>query len=246
MQTGADFNRTFLDQLEELGIQPDSRQLDMLMEYYLNLEDWNRRMNLTAINGLDDVCTRHFVDSLSIVKCIPKEELEKGLSVIDVGTGAGFPGMVLAIAFPGCRITLADSLNKRIRFLDDTIEKLGLTNVLTVHGRAEDLGASAAYREKFDLAVSRAVSSLPVLLEYCLPFVRTGGRFAAYKGEKLEAELAVSSKAIKVLGGTVRDRVSFELPGTDYFRELLVVEKTSATPARYPRKAGTPSASPIG
>ena len=246
MQTGADFDPTFLDQLKEFNIQPDSRQLDMLMTYYLNLADWNQRMNLTTINGLDDVCTRHFVDSLSIVKCIPQEELEKGLTVIDVGTGAGFPGMVLAVMFPNCRITLADSLNKRIRFLDDTAEKLGLTNVETVHGRAEDLGASAAYREKYDLAVSRAVSALPVLLEYCLPFVRKGGRFAAYKGEKLEAELAVSAKALKVLGGTVSSRVSFELPGTDYFRELLVVEKTAATPARYPRKAGTPAASPIG
>ena len=202
-------------------------------------------MNLTAINGLEDVCTRPFTDSLSIVNCIALTELQTGLLVIDVGTGAGFPGLVLAIAFPECRVLLADSLKKRITFLDDTVSRLGLNNVETVHGRAEDLAADGRYREKYDLAVSRAVSSLPVLLEYCLPFVRVGGRFAAYKGEKLEEELKVSGKAVKVLGGRISKRTAFTLPGTDYYREILLTDKVSNTPSRYPRKAGTPASSPL-
>ena len=232
-------------QLEQLGITPEGHQLDMLYTYYENLSDWNTRMNLTAVNGLEDVCDRHFADSLSIVKNVPLQDLLNGRSVIDVGTGAGFPGLVLAVFFPACRFVLADSLQKRIGFLDDTIRKLGLENTETIHGRAEDLGSDMKFREKFDIAVSRAVSSLPVLLEYCLPFVRTGGVFVAYKGDKLEQELKESERALKVLGGKVTERNRFILPETDFHRELLTVEKVSATPARYPRKAGTPAASPI-
>lgn len=239
------FPDSFSRQLEELGIHLTGQQLDRLYTYYENLADWNTRMNLTAINGLEDVCTRHFTDSLSIVKCIAPAELQAGLSVIDVGTGAGFPGLVLAIAFPQCKVLLADSLNKRITFLNDTVAKLGLDNVLAVHGRAEDLAVDKNYRERYDLAVSRAVSSLPVLLEYCLPFVKVGGRFAAYKGEKLEEELKVSGKAMKILGGKPGRRTAFTLPGTDYFREILLTDKISHTPARYPRKAGTPASSPL-
>ena len=239
------FPESFFRQLDELGISMTGQQLDRLYIYYENLADWNTRMNLTAINGLEDVCTRHFTDSLSIVNCIALTELQTGLSVIDVGTGAGFPGLVLAIAFPECRVLLADSLKKRITFLDDTVSRLGLNNVETVHGRAEDLAADGRYREKYDLAVSRAVSSLPVLLEYCLPFVRVGGRFAAYKGEKLEEELKVSGKAVKVLGGRIGKRTAFTLPGTDYYREILLTDKVSNTPSRYPRKAGTPASSPL-
>lgn len=239
------FPESFERQLEQLGISLTGQQLDRLYTYYENLADWNTRMNLTAINGLEDVCTRHFTDSLSIVKCLDPSELQQGLTIIDVGTGAGFPGLVLAIAFPQCSILLADSLRKRITFLDDTVSKLGLDNVCTVHGRAEDLAANREYRERYDLAVSRAVSSLPVLLEYCLPFVRVGGRFAAYKGEKLEEELQQSGKAMKVLGGRIGRRTSFTLPETDYYREILLTDKVSPTPARYPRKAGTPASSPL-
>ena len=188
------FPDKFLRQLTELGLLLDNRQLDMLYSYYENLSEWNTRMNLTAINGLEDVCDRHFTDSLSLVKSISVQELRGGKSIIDVGTGAGFPGLVLAIAFPECGFVLADSLKKRIGFLDDTIQKLGLENTETVHGRAEDLASDTKFREKFDIAVSRAVSSLPVLLEYCLPFVKTGGVFVAYKGDKLEQDLRSPKK----------------------------------------------------
>ena len=239
------FPDRFIRQLDQLGIALDERRLEMLYAYFENLSEWNTRINLTAINGIEDVCDRYFADSLSLVKCIPARELHDGRKIIDVGTGAGFPGLVLAIAFPECRFVLADSLKKRIGFLDDTIRKLGLENTETVHGRAEDLASDMKFRETFDIAVSRAVSSLPVLLEYCLPFVKTGGVFVAYKGDKLEQELKESEKALKVLGGKITDRSIFMLPETDFHRELLRVEKVSATPSRYPRKAGTPAASPI-
>lgn len=223
----------------------NEHQLEQLTTFYENLVEWNQVMNLTAITEEGDVYTKHFLDSLSILKVLdPNEFVRKTL--IDVGTGAGFPGLVLAIAFPQLHVTLMDSLNKRINFLNDTIEKCGLTNVTCIHSRAEELGRNKEQREHYDYVVSRAVANTSTLSEYCLPLVKVGGSFIAYKAERLEEELPAGEKAIHILGGTITDKVSFSLPDSEYDRTLLVVYKASATNRKYPRKAGTPSKEPLG
>ena len=222
------------------------RQFHNLRIYYENLMEWNQNVNLTAITEEQDVYIKHFLDSLSIIKAKSRKVInENHLRMIDIGTGAGFPGLVLAIVFPNLQVTLADSLNKRILFLEDTVGKLGIKNVTCVHGRAEDLAHDAMYREQYDIAVSRAVADLSVLIEYCLPFVRTGGEFIAYKSEKAEEEIRLSGNAIPKVGGTVRKTIRFELPGTDYTRSFIIIKKTEATDAKYPRKAGMPSKKPL-
>ena len=183
-QTEIDFVR----RLSAMGLALTEDQLAGFRTYYENLTEWNRVMNLTAITGEEDVYTKHFLDCLSLVRIVSRETL-RGKRMIDVGTGAGFPGLVLAIAFPEMEVVLMDSLNKRIRFLDDTVEKLGLSNVRTIHARAEELARDKRHRETYDLCCSRAVASAAVLSEYCLPFIRKGGLFAAYKSEKAEQEL---------------------------------------------------------
>ncbi len=167
-------------------------------------------------------------------------------TMIDVGTGAGFPGIPLAILFPEAKFTLMDSLNKRIKFLNEVILQLGLTNVETVHSRAEDLARNPKYREKYDYAVSRAVANLSTLSEYCLPFVKPTGNFVSYKSERLSEELVAAEKAISILGGTVKDQIDFRLPESDIYRNLLIIEKVKSTSKKYPRKAGLPSKEPLG
>lgn len=219
------------------------KQLNQFYQYYELLIKWNEVMNLTAITELEQVVTKHFVDSLSLAKIV--DNLEDKISLIDVGTGAGFPGIPLKIAFPEIKITLLDSLNKRVKFLDEVIGQLGLNEIETVHGRAEDLGRDGKYREKFDLCVSRAVANLSTLSEYCLPFVKKDGCFVSYKSGKVEEELVQAKGALKLLGGKIEDTVSFCLPRDDGERCLVKIRKVENISKKYPRKAGVPGREPL-
>ena len=226
--------------LEELGISLSEEQIGQFLTYYEMLVEKNKVMNLTAITDFDEVLEKHFEDSLSLIQAV---DLEKSQAVIDLGTGAGFPGIPLKIAFPNLQITLADSLNKRILFLDDVIRELGLTGIDTVHGRAEDLAKNSDYREKFDLCVSRAVANLSTLSEYCLPFVKIGGKFISYKAGECDEEVAASKSSVFLLGGKISDIKKFELGESG--RAFVIIDKVSGTPKKYPRKAGTPSKDPL-
>lgn len=227
---------------EKIGVSLTEEQLNQFIKYYELLVEWNSFMNLTAITEFDEVVTKHFVDSISLIKAV---DLNKPLSVIDIGTGAGFPGIPLKIAFPELKITLLDSLNKRIKFLDEVISQLGLKEIEAIHGRAEDAAKSEDLREKFDLCVSRAVANLSTLSEYCLPFVKVGGIFVSYKSEKITEEMKMAEKAISLLGGEYLNQVEFTLPDSDIYRNLFMIEKKKVSPKKYPRKAGLPSKEPI-
>lgn len=228
--------------LSELNIELTENQVNQFLEYYELLIEKNKVMNLTAITEFEDVVQKHFLDSLSIIKEI---DLRNKLSMIDVGTGAGFPGIPIKIVYPEIDVILMDSLNKRINFLNEVIEKLGLKNIQAVHARAEDLGKNKVYREKFDLCVSRAVSNLASLSEYCLPFVKKDGIFISYKAGNIGDELKQAQLAIKTLGGEVRNKEEFLLPESDISRVLVVIHKVKNTPQKYPRKAGLPAKEPI-
>lgn len=218
------------------------KQRELFDLYYEILTDWNSKMNLTAITDKDEVWLKHFEDSLSLEQMI---DLNKVDTVIDVGTGAGFPGIPLKIVYPHLRLTLLDSLDKRVRFLDNVINQLGLQDVEAVHGRAEDMARQEDYREKFDLCVSRAVAALPVLTELCVPFVKVGGFFVSYKAERAAEEIEYSKAAIDLLGATIGDIKEFRLSGTDNTRTLIRIDKSYATSDKYPRRAGIPSKKPL-
>ena len=242
---GYDLN-LFEKGLEELSISLSQEQKQQFVTYYEYLIEKNKVMNLTAITEYEEVIVKHFLDSLSIVKagCFEQNALN-GKSVIDIGTGAGFPGIPLKIAFPQLKITLLDSLNKRVNFLNEVIEILGLSKVEAVHGRAEDYAKQKEYRECFDFCVSRAVANLSTLSEYCIPFVKEGGCFISYKSGKIDEELSQAGNAVKILGGKVLDVVKFPLMGTDMDRSFVIIKKTRPTAKKYPRKAGLPSKEPL-
>ena len=232
----------FKEKINMLHINLNDEQYNQYVAYYEMVVEKNKVMNLTGITEFDEFIDKHFIDSLSIVKAMDLCQIER---VIDVGTGAGFPGIPLKIAFPHLKITLLDSLNKRIQFLNDVVDKLGLQNVETCHGRAEDFGHKKEYREQYDLCTSRAVANLATLSEYCVPFVKVGGQFMSYKSGNVDNELKESENAVKVLGGKIGDICSFLLPETDFSRTLVPVKKIKSTAKKYPRKAGTPSKEPL-
>ena len=236
-------SQIFENKLNELGIALTDKQKQQFDKFYELLVEWNKVMNLTGITEYEEVNEKHFVDSLSIVKAINMENVK---SVIDVGTGAGFPGIPLKIAFPHLKVVLLDSLNKRINFLNTVIAELGLTDIKTIHGRAEDYAKQTEYREKFDLCVSRAVANLSTLSEFCLPYVSNEGLFIPYKSGEIDEELENSKKAVKILGGKIENVVKFQLPGTEIGRSFVKIRKISNTNMKYPRKAGLPAKEPLG
>ena len=235
-------NKLLLDKVNKLSIELNEKQVKQFIKFYEMLVEWNKVMNLTGITEYDEVVEKHFVDSLSIVNVVDMNDIHK---VIDIGTGAGFPGIPLKIAFPHLEITLLDSLNKRIKFLNAVIDELGLDNIHTIHGRAEDFAKQEKYREKYDLCVSRAVANLSTLSEYCLPYVAVDGMFVPYKSGDIEEELNNSKKAIQILGGKIENTFKFELPGTDIGRSFVKIKKVKNTAKKYPRKAGLPSKEPL-
>ena len=232
----------FIHDLSEFGLILEDKQIQQFIKYYEMLVEWNHVMNLTAITEYDDVMKKHFVDSLSLIKAY---DVKSQVKVIDIGTGAGFPGLALKIAYPFLQVTLLDSLNKRIQFLDAVIEELQLTGVKTIHGRAEDYAKPNTLREQYDLCVSRAVANLSTLSEYCLPFVREGGYFISYKSEKINEEAQKADNAIRMLGGKIDKQIEFYLPNSDIYRNLFIIRKVRKTPSKYPRKAGLPSKEPL-
>lgn len=229
--------------LEKWEIPFSSEQQEQFVTYYKMLVEKNKVMNLTAITEFDEVLDKHFLDSIALARYV---DLTKSISLIDLGTGAGFPGMPLKIMFPNLKVTLADSLNKRIVFLDEVIGELGLTDIQTVHARAEDLAHNSDYREQYDYCVSRAVANLSSLSEYCLPFVRIGGTFISYKSGEIEEELAAAKKAIFLLGGQFDQVIPFQLEGTDLSRSFVLINKDKKTAKTYPRKSGMPTKKPLG
>ena len=232
----------FDNELEKMNIRLTDDQKSQFDLYYELLIEWNRIMNLTGITDYDEVNLKHFTDSLTISRIIDMAQIN---TLIDVGTGAGFPGIPIKIAFPHIKVYLLDSLNKRIKFLNEVIKKLGLKNIYAFHGRAEDFAKDRQYREKFDVCVSRAVANLSTLSEYCIPFVKTGGYFVSYKGGDSDEEVIRSENAITLLGGEIENTDRFLLPDTDMGRTLIKIRKRKSTPNRYPRKAGIPSKEPL-
>ena len=235
-------SQIFETKLSSLGILLTDEQKNQFNTFYELLVEWNKVMNLTGITEYEEVNEKHFVDSLSIVKAIDMKDVK---SVIDIGTGAGFPGIPLKIAFPHLKVVLLDSLNKRINFLNTVIEELGLENIQTIHGRAEDFAKQLAYREQFDLCVSRAVANLATLSEYCIPYVEKGGLFVPYKSGEIDEEVEQAKKAVHVLGGKLENVIKFQLPGTEIGRSFVVIKKVQNTAKKFPRKAGLPSKEPI-
>lgn len=236
----------FQEGLTKLEISLSDKQMEQFLTYYEMLVETNKVMNLTAITEFDEVVEKHFLDSLSLVQVFrldARDNLSEKWKIIDLGTGAGFPGIPIKIAFPQVELVLADSLNKRIKFLQTVTEELGLSHVKAVHGRAEELARNKEYREQFDLCVSRAVANLSSLSEYCIPFVKEGGVFISYKSGEVEAEADTAKKAISLLGGNLNEIYKFDL--YEQKRSFVVIEKIKKTPKTYPRKAGTPTKEPI-
>jgi len=235
-----EFSNKIKESFEKIDISLNEEQIKQYYEYMNLLIDWNKKINLTAIIEPSDIILKHFVDSATILKYIKDNE-----SIVDVGTGAGFPGIPIKIANSTLNITLLDSLNKRINFLNEVIQENNLEKIETVHSRVEDFGNNLKYREKFDVATSRAVANLSVLAEYMLPLVKVGGRCICMKGSEIEEELEKSKNAINLLGGKITKVEQFKLIDSDNTRNIVIIEKVKNTPNKYPRKAGMPSKQPL-
>lgn len=234
-----EFYEKIEEQAQQIKVNLEKSQIEKFYLYMNLLLEWNKKINLTAIKEPNEVIKKHFIDSLTVSKYI-----EDNTKVIDVGTGAGFPGIPLKIARGNLNITLLDALNKRLNFLNEVINKTNLKNIETVHYRAEEAGKIDKYRENFDIAISRAVAPLNILVEYLLPLVKIGGRCICMKGSYKE-EIENSKNAIEILGGKIEKIEEFVLPESDINRSVIIIKKVSKTPAKYPRKAGTPSKEPI-
>ena len=235
-----DFKNKMIELSKKINVQLNDEQIKKYFDYMTLLLDWNEKINLTAITEMDDVILKHFIDSMTIFKYIENEE-----SIIDVGTGAGFPGIPIAIMKKDVKITLLDSLNKRINFLNEVCSELKINNVETIHGRAEEIGKNKEHREKYDIAVSRAVANMSTLSEYLIPLVKIGGKCICMKGSEIEQELEQAKFAIKELGGKIEKVEKFTLPDSDMERNIIIIKKIKETSNKYPRKAGMPSKDPI-
>lgn len=231
-----------IEKISALGIEINFNQAEQFYKYYEILVEWNQFMNLTSITEFEEVVQKHFVDSLSIVEA---KKLNGVDNLIDVGTGAGFPGIPIKILFPHVKVTLLDSLNKRIQFLNEVIRITGLQEIETIHGRAEDYAKPGKKREIYDLCVSRAVANLSTLSEYCLPYVKIGGEFISYKSGEISKELEDAKAAVFLLGGRIESCRNFVLPDSDIHRSLVVIKKVNGCPKKYPRKSGLPSKEPL-
>ncbi len=227
---------------QKFNIQLSSTQIDRFLKYKDLLIEWNNKINLTAITAPNEIIEKHFIDSMA---CLISNKFYEGCKVIDVGTGAGLPGIPLKIARPDINVTLLDSLNKRINFLNEVIKELDLIEIKAVHARAEDYGKDEKYREKFDIAVSRAVANLAVLAEYVLPFVKVGGYFISLKGPDVDVEINNGKKAINILGGKIEETIKIELPNSGIVHSLILIKKINKCPTKYPRKAGKPAKNPL-
>lgn len=232
----------FLHDLKELNIVISEKQIQQFISYYELLVEWNEKMNLTSITEFEDVMKKHFVDSISLLSFYDFSNVSK---IIDVGTGAGFPGIPLKIMLPEVDFLLMDSLNKRITFLKEVIDVLSLDRINVIHSRAEDLAIKAEHREQYDLCVSRAVANLSTLSEYCIPFVKTQGAFISYKSGEIETELKQANNAISILGGKVKSTKRFTLPNSDIDRSFVIINKEKNTPKKYPRKGALPKNKPL-
>ncbi|URZ08891.1 16S rRNA (guanine(527)-N(7))-methyltransferase RsmG [Clostridium felsineum] len=227
---------------KKIGLNLTEEKYNQFMLYKDLLQEWNKVMNLTSIVEDEEIVKKHFIDSIKIFEC---KHIAKAKNIIDVGTGAGFPGIPIAIMNEKVEVILLDSLQKRVNFLNEVIDKLKLKNIKTVHGRAEDFGVNKDYRENFDVVVSRAVANMSVLSEFCLPFVKVGGYLVALKGPGINDEILAAQKAIKVLGGSLDKVINVEFENEDFQHNLVVIRKKNCTPKKYPRKAGKVSKNPI-
>lgn len=237
------YNLTVLEEgCGQLGIELNQVQKEKFIQFYEYLIEKNKVMNLTGITDFQEVLVKHFLDSLSCVKASDMSEVK---CVMDIGTGAGFPGIPLKIVFPDIEFCLLDSLKKRVNFLEETFRLLNLRGITAIHGRAEEFARNKSYRESYDLCVSRAVSNLATLSEYCLPYVKKGGSFISYKSGKVKEEAQQAEKAVGILGGKMKDIIYFQLPDSEIERSLVVIEKIKNTSPKYPRKAGTPLKEPL-
>ncbi|QQY79755.1 16S rRNA m(7)G-527 methyltransferase [Keratinibaculum paraultunense] len=233
---------TLIEGAKSLGFTLTDEQINKFIIYKETLKDWNQKINITSIIDDIDIDIKHFIDSLTPLNT---DLFTYGAKVIDIGTGGGFPGVPMKIVRDDLNMTLLDSLNKRIRFLNEVIDRLKLNNIIAIHGRAEELGRKKEYREKYDIAISRAVASLDTLVEYCLPFVKKGGYFISMKGPDFNEELKESEKGIKILGGKIKDTRVITLPKSDITHSLIIIEKIKETPTKYPRGGGKPKKKPL-
>lgn len=236
----SEFEKIFMEEAQKINIELDKNQIEKFYKYMDLLIEWNEKINLTAITNRKDILVKHFIDSLTI-----QRYLGDAVNIIDVGTGAGFPGIPIKIINPNLKVVLVDSLNKRINFLQDVIKKLNLDNIEVIHARAEDLGQNKKYREAFDIVTSRAVANMSVLSEYLLPLARVNGKCICMKGSDIEEELENSKYAINLLGGKIEQVDKFELSNERIGRNIVIVKKLKNTPNSYPRKAGTPAKKPL-